>query len=152
MLNDNIQPLDIKSFLSQDQYRIPIYQRNYDWGEKQSLQLIEDIADYASIKKDKKYYIGSAVVFARSNGSEEYYETIDGQQRLTTIRIVLALEKLIDRFNSFIVIRHIENKIMFNVIFWNNTCTKMCTCSLTFNFHKSNIIFFISFYIAHIFI
>ena len=30
MLNDKIQPLDIKSFLSQDKYRIPIYQRNYD--------------------------------------------------------------------------------------------------------------------------
>ncbi len=91
MLNDKIQPLDIKSFLSQDKYRIPIYQRNYDWGEKQALQLIEDIADYASIKKDKKYYIGSAVVFARNNGSEEYYETIDGQQRLTTLTILMIV-------------------------------------------------------------
>ena len=91
MLNDKIQPLDIKSFLSQDKYRIPIYQRNYDWGEKQALQLIEDIADYAAIKKDKKYYIGSAVVFARNNGSEEYYETIDGQQRLTTLTILMIV-------------------------------------------------------------
>ena len=96
MLNDKIQPLDIKSFLSQDKYRIPIYQRNYDWGEKQSLQLIEDIADYAAIKKDKKYYIGSAVVFARYNGSEEYYETIDGQQRLTTLTILMIVLKQIN--------------------------------------------------------
>lgn len=96
MLNNKIQPLDIKSFLSQDKYRIPIYQRNYDWGEKQSLQLIEDIADYAAIKKDKKYYIGSAVVFARNNGSEEYFETIDGQQRLTTLTILMIVLKQIN--------------------------------------------------------
>ena len=103
MLNDKIQPLDIKSFLSQDKYRIPIYQRNYDWGEKQSLQLIEDIADYASIKKDKKYYIGSAVVFARNNGSEEYYETIDGQQRLTTLTILMIVLTQINEVQDKII-------------------------------------------------
>lgn len=89
MLNDNIIPLNIKSFLSEDKYRIPIYQRNYDWGERETLQLIEDVADYASQKKSKKYYIGSVVVFARSKGSIDYYETIDGQQRLTTLTIIM---------------------------------------------------------------
>lgn len=89
MHKDNIQPLNIQELLSQDEYRIPIYQRNYDWGEKESLQLLEDIADYASMKKDKKYYIGSVVVFVRNKGLDEYYETIDGQQRLTTLTILM---------------------------------------------------------------
>ena len=59
MTENNIDPLNIKELLSQDEYRIPIYQRNYDWGETESLQLLEDIADYAAMKKDKMYYIGS---------------------------------------------------------------------------------------------
>ena len=96
MLNENILPLNIETFLSKDKYRIPVYQRNYDWGEREALQLIEDIADYASLKKDKKYYIGSAVVFGRVNGSEEYFETIDGQQRLTTLTILASVLKQID--------------------------------------------------------
>ena len=89
MHNDIIKPLSIKTLLSEDRYVIPIYQRNYDWGEKESLQLIEDIADYASQKPDKKYYIGSLVVFYRVRNGEEYYETIDGQQRLTTLTILM---------------------------------------------------------------
>ncbi len=96
MDKDNIQPLNIQELLSQDEYRIPIYQRNYDWGEKESLQLLEDIADYASMKKDKKYYIGSVVVFVRNKGLDEYYETIDGQQRLTTLTILMNVLCSID--------------------------------------------------------
>jgi len=89
MINENITPLDIKTFLSKDRYRIPIYQRNYDWGEKETAQLIEDIADYAKQNPEMKYYIGSVVVFARKKVGEEYYETIDGQQRLTTLTILM---------------------------------------------------------------
>lgn len=86
-----IIPLNVKELLSQDQYRIPIYQRNYDWGEKEAMQLIADIADYASDsnKKTLNYYIGSLVVFERFDDKrEKYYETIDGQQRLTTLTIL----------------------------------------------------------------
>ena len=56
MHSDEIIPLSIKRLLSDEKYLIPIYQRNYDWGEKESLQLIQDIADCASTKKGKKYY------------------------------------------------------------------------------------------------
>lgn len=34
MTENNIDPLNIKELLSQDEYRIPIYQRNYDWGKQ----------------------------------------------------------------------------------------------------------------------
>lgn len=96
MISNDIKPLNVKDLLSTDKYRIPIYQRNYDWGEKESLQLLEDIADYASSDNDKKYYIGSVVVFTRSNGIEEYYETIDGQQRLTTLTILMNVLRSIN--------------------------------------------------------
>ena len=99
-MNNNIQPLNIKDLLSLDKYRIPIYQRNYDWGEKESLQLLEDIADYASTNKDKKYYIGSLIVFARHDRGSEYYETIDGQQRLTTLTILMTVLCSIEELKS----------------------------------------------------
>lgn len=91
--SDEIMPLSIRRLFSEDKYRIPIYQRNYDWGEKESLQLIQDIADFASTRKEKKYYIGSLVVFARNKEGQEYFETIDGQQRLTTLTILMDVLK-----------------------------------------------------------
>lgn len=95
MNNSDFTLLTVKDFLSySDKYHIPIYQRNYDWGERETLQLIEDISDYASIRKTQPYYIGSVVVFHRRRDvGNEYYETIDGQQRLTTLTIMVYVLK-----------------------------------------------------------
>ena len=93
MINHDITQLTVKEFLSNGRYVIPIYQRNYDWGEKETLQLIEDVADYAKEDSNRNYYIGSAIVFVRSNNGQEYFETIDGQQRLTTLTILTTLLK-----------------------------------------------------------
>ena len=104
----NIPKLTIKELLSKDSYRIPIYQRNYDWGERQVLQLIEDIADYAkesdndTDKRVHNYYLGTIVVYPRTEGSNTYYETVDGQQRLMTLTIllnVLRQKKVKDKNN-----------------------------------------------------
>ena len=93
--NDLLKPatLNIREFLSEGKYVIPIYQRNYDWGEREALQLLEDISDYAQKNKEQPYYIGSAVVFLRTAHGEAYFETIDGQQRLTTLTILACLLK-----------------------------------------------------------
>jgi|LSQX01.3.fsa_nt_gb uncharacterized protein with ParB-like and HNH nuclease domain len=90
----NIKPLKIKElFSSNDKYIIPIYQRNFAWGETEITQLVQDIADYAIKHKDSiekpDYYIGSLVVAKKKNGFTEQYETIDGQQRLTSLTIFL---------------------------------------------------------------
>ena len=67
-------------------YVIPVYQRNYAWEEDQISALIKDV--YDSCRKNPKapYYIGTLVTYKR--GDDEY-EVIDGQQRLTTIYIIL---------------------------------------------------------------
>lgn len=93
--NELLKPttLNIRAFLSDGKYVIPIYQRNYDWGEREALQLLEDISDYAQKNKEQPYYIGSAVVFLRTAHGEAYFETIDGQQRLTTLTILACLLK-----------------------------------------------------------
>lgn len=87
----------IKALLGSDDYVIPIYQRNYEWGEPQITQLIQDIVDYILKSKASenkpKYYIGSLIAYERKLEGSVIYETIDGQQRLTTLTILLNVIK-----------------------------------------------------------
>lgn len=92
-------------FNSNTQYIIPIYQRNYAWGAPEIEQLIQDISDAAGLitevdettaAKQAKYYLGSLVVYERTTIAQQtkvVYETIDGQQRHTTLSILLAYLK-----------------------------------------------------------
>ncbi|NMC98414.1 MAG: DUF262 domain-containing protein, partial [Bacteroidales bacterium] len=93
---NNKQPkyFSIKELFRTDDYVIPIYQRNYEWGEPEITQLIQDIVDYLLKSKDTEYYIGSLIVYERKLGSDVKYEIIDGQQRLTTLTILLDVIKL----------------------------------------------------------
>lgn len=103
-MKNNLVELNIAEVFSNNTYTIPIYQRNYAWKEAQIKQLIQDIYDYA--KNDtattQQYYIGSLVVFERKTEEGIVYETIDGQQRLTTLNILFSVLK-----NEFDV--HINN-------------------------------------------
>ena len=92
-IDREVKQLTVREFLSDGQYVIPIYQRNYDWGERETLQLLEDVSDYAQKNSNQKYYIGSAVVFVRNVNGTTYFEMIDGQQRLTTLTILASLLK-----------------------------------------------------------
>ena len=92
-MENNLAPLNIKSLLSEGKYNIPIYQRNYAWGEREITQLIQDIVDYSSKETKTNYYLGTLVVYERKMQSSLVYETIDGQQRLTTLSILLSVLK-----------------------------------------------------------
>lgn len=73
--NSNIFDTDME-------YIIPLYQRAYAWEDRQLIQLIEDIDDVA---EDANYYIGSLIVSQQSGR----YEVVDGQQRLTSLYLLL---------------------------------------------------------------
>lgn len=91
-MNKDIPSFSIKElFEKNDSYIIPIYQRNYTWGQGEITQLIQDISDFAfdPKKQDNNYYIGTLVVYERHVDNQIIYETIDGQQRLTTLNILL---------------------------------------------------------------
>ena len=93
---------------------IPDYQRGYRWGEIQIRQMLEDIYSFIYDKNAAgSFYCLQPVVVKKMTPDEvaanklesafdnnTWYEVIDGQQRLTTIRIILALESRIDRFNK----------------------------------------------------
>lgn len=68
-------------------YEVPVYQRNYAWGKDEISTLIQDIYDAYANNNGGYYYIGTLVSFNKGDG---VYEVIDGQQRLTTIRLTLG--------------------------------------------------------------
>lgn len=76
-------------FYSSDKniYEIPIYQRNYAWEKDEIATLIGDVYDEYKKGTEQPYYIGTLVSYSKGDNT---YEIIDGQQRLTTIRIILS--------------------------------------------------------------
>ena len=66
---------------------VPDYQRGYRWGENEVRQLLDDIYENG----EEKYYLQPIVVKKRDND----YELIDGQQRLTTLYLILTFLKKI---------------------------------------------------------
>ncbi|MEG0341976.1 MAG: DUF262 domain-containing HNH endonuclease family protein [Acinetobacter sp.] len=105
MSTEQTQPYTISQLLSEEvKYQIPVYQRNYAWGRPQIRALIQDIYDYylKSQTSPENYYIGSLVVAKK----EHYFEVLDGQQRFTTLNLMVLFLKSklknpkLDQFNS----------------------------------------------------
>ena len=81
MLNDYIQP-------NRNQYCIPVFQRDYAWTTEQCEKLFEDIV--LAYKKDRSHFCGSFVYAPLTQKNHiNYYIIIDGQQRFTTLYILL---------------------------------------------------------------
>mgnify|MGYP001747383188 CR=1 FL=1 len=69
--NDYVKTLTINELLNKDRYIIPIYQRNYAWGDDEISLLIQDLWN---AKNKNNYYIGSLVIYKRGNGGLEVIE------------------------------------------------------------------------------
>lgn len=77
-------------------YYIPLYQREYNWEKKHILKLFDDIYKLAEDEKKFQPYFLGGIVFSRQSMEGEdrtnvSLEVIDGQQRLTTLSILIAL-------------------------------------------------------------
>lgn len=80
----------INDFINKNlrQYSIPVYQRNYEWSAEQCEKLFEDIVQ--AHKQDRYHFTGSVVYsLLKTENKIDYYVIIDGQQRLTTIYILI---------------------------------------------------------------
>lgn len=123
-------------------YEVPFFQRSYSWKQQQWKQLLDDIWDYIipdvieQIKENPdqaftrdlfeeglsahEHYFGAIVVLERKNShpSLKTFTIIDGQQRITTVYIILALiveilEKKTDLSeNTKIYIKDLEKYII----------------------------------------
>lgn len=89
-------------------FEIPDYQRAYSWNKDNLKQLIEDIWESVEINKDdnedniEPYFIGSIILCSKEYKDDGWglYDVIDGQQRLTSIIMLIAtIRDLIDNKN-----------------------------------------------------
>lgn len=71
-------------------YTVPIYQRNYAWKAVHIEQLLIDINDVVSHDVNNSYFLGNLMVTKRPPQGTINYEVIDGQQRLTTLYLLLT--------------------------------------------------------------
>lgn len=97
-MSNELMSFSIRDLIAdQSCYCVPMYQRNYAWGEGEIHQLIQDVCDFGlgqDVSGTKTYYIGTLVVFNRADGS---FEVIDGQQRFTTLTLLaICLKRLAD--------------------------------------------------------
>ena len=91
-----IEKTNIRKLFIGRVFEIPIYQRGYAWERPEVEQLVQDILDSMNDKRSH-YYIGNVVTYRlpRDKNDKPVLQVIDGQQRLTTIYLLLcALKKL----------------------------------------------------------
>jgi len=89
MANNNLKTLS--ELFNDKVFRIPDYQRGYAW---EKLQINDFWSDLNNLDKDRTHYTGMITV----KNKEEYYHVINGQQRLTTIMILLKV--VLDQFDD----------------------------------------------------
>lgn len=89
MKADNVGLLEFIG-ASKRTFYIPVYQRNYDWKKVQCLTLFKDIEAIAIASNRSSHFMGTVVyVEGESTATFRAFTVIDGQQRLTTIMILL---------------------------------------------------------------
>ena len=79
--------------LLEENFYIPNYQRGYRWTKRQVFDLLEDIFEFTKKNSNdpKSFYCLQPLVVKKiSSNGKDVYEVVDGQQRLTTIRIILS--------------------------------------------------------------
>lgn len=84
-----INKKSVKEFLEagkKQKFVIPEYQRPYAWGEEEVQTLFDDIVEYTQERIDSPYFLGTIVSYTNDNKEQEI---IDGQQRITTLCLLL---------------------------------------------------------------
>ena len=95
-------------------FKIPVYQRNYDWAESNCDRLWDDIYDI--INSGEKHFLGTIVFMAAKNGgcALQEYIIIDGQQRLTTMMLILKALSIVAQNVGDACFHEIEEQYLHN--------------------------------------
>ena len=98
---------------TKEKFLIPEYQRPYAWTDDQIYTLFEDLVEYTNNQNESSYFLGCIVSFSNENKEQEI---IDGQQRITTLFLLLRaihrkLQKMSDSKEKDNFIRQIEPAI-----------------------------------------
>ena len=82
---------EIKSIFSDFWFLIPAYQRSYVWDTDNIQDLLDDLWYAYEYKRDNEYFLGSIVLKKTEEKEFNEYEVLDGQQRLTTFFLLMAV-------------------------------------------------------------
>ncbi len=95
-------------------FRIPVYQRNYDWSESNCNRLLDDI--YTIMECGEKHFLGTIVFMAAKSGgfTLQEYVIIDGQQRLTTLMLILKALSIVAKEHEDDCYHEIEESYLHN--------------------------------------
>lgn len=96
--NIGVEMTNVLSLISDNCYKVPSYQRHYSWDKESLNDFWDDLVDVMEGYQDS-HFIGQVVTYVNDDGVQE---VIDGQQRLTTISILLAavLKRIEDIFDD----------------------------------------------------
>jgi len=104
-----INKKSVREFLGsgkKEKFVIPEYQRPYAWTDEEVQTLFDDLVEYTQERMDSPYFLGTIVSYTNDNKEQEI---IDGQQRITTLCLLLRaiytkIEKMdhTDERNNFI--------------------------------------------------
>ena len=94
------QSYSISELLAPDRrYRVPVYQRSYSWTSKEASRLLDDVVEARNTAKDghglgSPFFLGAMVLIGQEGRSDtglRTFDVVDGQQRLITISLLLAV-------------------------------------------------------------
>lgn len=92
---DNSQWLSVKDIVSKyKKFNVPSLQRTYRWGEKEITLLLNDLYEFYNANKDSQcIFYPLQPLILKKNKNYDCYDILDGQQRLTTIKLIGAYLK-----------------------------------------------------------
>lgn len=101
---------------SQKRFVVPVYQRNYEWKKENCEQLFNDLIDVARTGR-RSHFFGSLVSSYHPNGRYIEYLVIDGQQRLTTVSLLLlAMYNLLEQGKAVSQTSYLAQSILENYL------------------------------------
>lgn len=90
---DNFQWLSVKDIVSKyKKFNVPSLQRTYRWGEKEITLLLNDLYEFYNTNEDSinDFYPLQPLILKKSNKNDDTWNVLDGQQRLTTIKLIAS--------------------------------------------------------------
>lgn len=120
MKADSLQMVKVFSSGGDIHYVLPHFQREYAWGEPEWKTLLSDVFSVYEIYKDEQppeHFMGSLVVIndGTQAGTVPVFRLVDGQQRLTSISLMLcALERLLDGNEAHTGLKRKVRKMLIN--------------------------------------
>lgn len=94
---DNSQWLSVKNIVSKyKKFNVPSLQRTYRWGEKEITLLLNDLYEFYNTNEDSTndFYPLQPLILMKNNQDDDTWNVLDGQQRLTTIKLIASFLKM----------------------------------------------------------